>query len=245
MAVRNILPASGINFPASAPDTIPNLAVWLKADALGLSDGTSVSSWTDSSGNGNHAVQATGARQPIYKTSIINGKAVVRFDGSDDVLIAPTTIGTGPHTIFAVARNITLPNTYNPIDAYTDNASAGSGTISGSTLFVRSDGGGAFYPPAGATAVDPVGTYGTSTFLHVFTFETGTNWKTYHNQLLEAQAVTSAYPAATHFQIGGQFTAAFSRGANVDIAEWIGYSRVLTTTERQGVEQYLLRKYAV
>jgi hypothetical protein len=230
-------------YPTPAPNTISNLAVWLKADALGLSDGTAVSSWTDSSGNGNHAVQATGTRQPIYKTSIINGKATVRFDGSDDVLVAPTTLGTAAHTVFTFAKNITLPNSYNPVDAYNNNAAAGSGTLSGVTLFVRSDGGGAVYPPGGATAVDPAGTYSTFPFLHSFTFATGTNWISYHNQQLEAQAVTSSYPASTHFQIGGQFTASITRGANADVAEWIGYSRVLTTTERQGVEQYLLRKY--
>lgn len=65
------------------PSQVAGLQLWLKADALALADGNAVSSWTDSSANTLHAVQATGAKQPTYKTNIVNGKPVVRFDGGD------------------------------------------------------------------------------------------------------------------------------------------------------------------
>ncbi len=68
------------------PASITGLQWWLKADSLALSDGDAVSSWSDSSGNGYTATQGTGANQPIYKASILNGKPVVRFDGSNDKL---------------------------------------------------------------------------------------------------------------------------------------------------------------
>lgn len=62
-------------------------ATW-DASALALSDTDPVSSWTDATGNGNHATQATSAYRPIFRTNQRNGLAVVRFTG-DNV--------TGPH----------------------------------------------------------------------------------------------------------------------------------------------------
>jgi len=63
------------------------LKVWLKADAItGLNDGDAVGTWSDQSGNGYDATQPTSAKRPIYKTGILNGKPVVRFDGVDDQL---------------------------------------------------------------------------------------------------------------------------------------------------------------
>jgi hypothetical protein len=61
-------------------------------------DGQPVSTWTDSSGSGNHATNFLTAR-PTYETSIVNGLPVVRFDGSDDYLQSPCT---DYGTVFAV-----------------------------------------------------------------------------------------------------------------------------------------------
>ena len=67
------------------PAAFPGLAGWWDADSLGYADGTAIDNgsnkWTDRSGNGNHLIQATAANQPVLKTGIINGRAVVRFDG--------------------------------------------------------------------------------------------------------------------------------------------------------------------
>ena len=40
-----------------------------------------IARWEDKSGNGNHATQATAIRRPLRKTSIINGRPVVQFNG--------------------------------------------------------------------------------------------------------------------------------------------------------------------
>ena len=65
--------------PPFDPSTITGCKLWLKADSLALSDGAAVSTWPDSSGLSNDATQATAGNKPIYKTSIVNGKPVVRF----------------------------------------------------------------------------------------------------------------------------------------------------------------------
>lgn len=56
-----------------------SLVIWLKADSLGLSDGTNVSTWSDLSGNGNHFTQPTGVLQPMFKLNQINNLPAVQF----------------------------------------------------------------------------------------------------------------------------------------------------------------------
>jgi hypothetical protein len=58
-----------------------DLKLHLDASQLtGLSDGATVTTWTDMSGLGNHAPQTAGT--PIYKTGVLNGKPVIRFNGA-------------------------------------------------------------------------------------------------------------------------------------------------------------------
>ncbi len=63
---------------SAAPDSILNLSLWLKADAItGLNDGDTVNTWNDSSTNARSATRNAGT--PVYKTNVLNGKPVVRF----------------------------------------------------------------------------------------------------------------------------------------------------------------------
>ncbi len=57
---------------------------WLAADALTLKDGDAVSSWPGTGGTSITAGPLAGAGSPIFKTSIINGKPVVRFDNATE-----------------------------------------------------------------------------------------------------------------------------------------------------------------
>jgi hypothetical protein len=49
-------------------------------------DGDQVVMWRDQADDGNDASQATATEQPLFKTGIINGLPVVRFDGVDNNL---------------------------------------------------------------------------------------------------------------------------------------------------------------
>jgi len=89
--------------------------VWYDADQItGLSDSDPVATWPDAGPHGDDVTQGTAAKRPLYKTGILNGKPVVRFDGNDDYLQgAFTNAGatTQPLTIFAVAQlNAALVN---------------------------------------------------------------------------------------------------------------------------------------
>ena len=58
--------------------------IWLDATRMGLSNGASVSSFTDYSGNSRHFIQGTGGNQPVFRTSGINSQAAIEGDGVDD-----------------------------------------------------------------------------------------------------------------------------------------------------------------
>lgn len=70
------------------PRLIPGLALWLDAsdprtiNAGAPADGDPVSAWRDKSGAGHDAAQATAINQPAFKTAILNGRSIVRFDAS-------------------------------------------------------------------------------------------------------------------------------------------------------------------
>lgn len=92
--------------PSFNPLTDLDLALWLDASQLtGLSDNDAVASWTDLSANTNHAIQAVSGKRPTYKTGILNGLPVVRFDPADDCLVTTSTVdlsGTDDITVWAV-----------------------------------------------------------------------------------------------------------------------------------------------
>lgn len=75
------------------------LTAWYKADSISGSDGDAVSSWADSSGNGNDSSQGVSGRKPTLQTDELGGLPVVRFDGTNDILsdgdIADLDVGTG------------------------------------------------------------------------------------------------------------------------------------------------------
>lgn len=87
-----------------SPSDIAGLKVWLKADALSLSNNDPVTTWTDSSGTGNSLTQGTAGAKPTYKTNIFNGQPAISFDGGDFLQKAsPTGIpGNAAWSLFVV-----------------------------------------------------------------------------------------------------------------------------------------------
>ena len=102
---------SAQNGPGGVGDVSSN-GLWLRADALDQPDGSMVASWTDTSGNGNHALQMDISRQPVYHASTsLNGMPSVRLDGIDDQLVVPDADildGSTAITYFAVLRPYNL-----------------------------------------------------------------------------------------------------------------------------------------
>lgn len=99
--------ASGLAVPGGgefSPADLPNLALWLKADSLSLTDNDPVTAWPDDGPDSLTIEQATSARRPVFKTNVINGLPAVRFTkASQHHLYGPTnTLRMTRQTIFAV-----------------------------------------------------------------------------------------------------------------------------------------------
>src|SRR4051812_43915841 len=87
------------------PENLTNLSHlkgWLKADSLSLNDGIVISSWLDSSSNGQNATQSDGAKRPIYKLNILNSLPIIRFDGIDDYLLFTNDINLTRNTLYSI-----------------------------------------------------------------------------------------------------------------------------------------------
>ena len=87
---------------AFSPDQLASLRACFKADSLSLSDGDPVGTWTDSSGNSKDAT-GSGTQRPTYKTSQLNGKPALQFNGTSNGLATPT-ITLAPFTIYSVFK---------------------------------------------------------------------------------------------------------------------------------------------
>lgn len=103
------------------PTNLTGLKVWLDASTglyqtvdgtAATADGDPVGEFEDQSGQANHYVQGTASQRGTLKLNIINGRAVMRLDGVDDVLSDSTPVDLGTaHTIHMVVRfNSSLTN---------------------------------------------------------------------------------------------------------------------------------------
>lgn len=102
--------------PTLEPNEIVGLKQWLvadTADSFTFSSGAVVSQWDDESGEANHVTQASVSKQPTRVAAALNGRAVVRFDGTDDSLAV--TFGaalTQPTTVLLVAKSAVNEEAY-------------------------------------------------------------------------------------------------------------------------------------
>lgn len=231
-----------------SPVDISGITFWLPADAIsGLSDGGAIGTWTDQSDEENNAIQSNADRKPLYKTNIVNGKPVVRFDGTDDFLTFPISMCSGftAGEIFIVVRINTDP----PVDQ------AQSGLYDfgffndagGATHFPFTDG--KIYDDFGSfsnrkTTVDPATDL--SSGFHIYNVTSAANLWT--SRLDGVQLFTTAtnsvffsslpFLGKSHANDGDFFL-------DGDIAEAIMYSVALSIANRAKILDYLQNKYAL
>jgi hypothetical protein len=213
-----------------------------------------VGTWTDSSANAYTATQAVAGQKPIYKTNIVNGLPVVRFDSTQSqYLDLGTVLGKpGNYSTFAVFQTTNITTIQMMFGGYTSgNTHWGSFylnlSVNGSLAGFMSDGTNYGYSRTNAAAVSA------NTFYYVDSiYATGNVAPTnYVNGVAPAStsynsgaAPTTNSGAATNFAIG-RLGANNSNYLAGDIAEVIIYNKTLTGTERARVEAYLKAKYGL
>jgi hypothetical protein len=208
-----------------SPSTLSGLSVWLKADAGVTLDGSIVTAWADQSGNGNNA---SPANDPIYIPSLINNKPSIDFFTNTSYFNLNSNIDP-IKTIICVYKTNTTPTNYQAI--------------------VESDMG--LYS---AIAGDQFGTYlqaeigyetlaANTSYILIVESDDGVNSNGYVNNVAYSDFAGEGYASRGYVQIGAGQDG--GQPCNGYISEVIIYSRVLTTQERQQVQDYLLGKYAI
>ena len=224
------------------PSDIAGLKAWYKADAItGHSDGDAISSWSDSSGNGLNLSQASGTNQPLYKTNILNGQPVLRFDGSNDYMNNTSISGfSNAASIFLlqVVRGNQCGGSYEL--GVNSGVNTGISNIPwcGSTMYSRfsSPGGGdttwAFTPPY------------TDEISQVYSGSAHTS-NTWENGVSKSsRAANATFSTAPNTLTLGALTPT-NYWLQDDIGEFILYNTAVSDSDRAQIESYIQNKYGL
>jgi len=217
------------SFPTSG------LALWLKADTGMVTNGSAVTQWKDQTVNGNTASQGNASDQPTLVSNALNGHAVVRFNGSSDYLATNSVVTTSsPFTIFVVS---TLGNAPGPI--YNgDSGASGYGFLRQNTADYGALYGGRSNLTFGATITSGEQLQEIeNTSSNVITF--------YQHGTQSGNTASAGLNTPTGATYIGGVNSNASNLFSGDIAEVLIYNRALSTSERQQVEQYLLKQYGL
>jgi hypothetical protein len=96
--------------PISDYTDVTGCQLLLEASRESASDNDLITTWNDASGNARHGTNGGGGARPTYKTNIINGRAVMRFNGSTTLFALPNFLtGFTAGELFAVLKIDTDP----------------------------------------------------------------------------------------------------------------------------------------
>lgn len=226
-----------------------NAVVSYKANAItGVSSGSKLATWDDSSGNGNNATQTVSGNQPTYVTNAMSGLPVVRFNSADS-------------TYMSFARPVS--NDFTMTFVYQSSQGIGTGTqfyqgaglVNGEVAGVTDDFGTSLntngYLLAGTGNPDTTITSGTGFNdgrPHVVTFERTMSTGALAlyvdgTQVSTGTGGTQSLTAPSQLVLGAQQT--LNNYLSGDIAEVQIFDTALSDTQRQALESGLMSEYAV
>jgi chitodextrinase len=220
-----------------------DLRVWLRADSITQSNGTAVANWSDQSGNSNDAIQNTAGNQPIFHTSVLNGRPVVTFTGgtaknhlsiADDSSLSVTRV-----SMIAVIRRSSGTGVAVVAEKYTAGTGPGYSlrmqTVTTARSIINSN---------NATTNANANPISLNSFvLLASVYDQAANAVFVNGAAAASNSYTTAIntPAGSLY-VGGQPT---QNSFDGDIAELLIYGRGLTVAERHNIEAYIYFKYGV
>lgn len=222
-----------------SPRAFPGLVLWLDASYItGLNDGNSINTeLLDLSGNGYHATQSTAAQRPIYKVSIINGRPVVRFDGTDDYLATAAFASAlvQPTSIFIIGS---MANAEGDTAYFYDGIAVGSRNGFLSDIEQAPDG------PYLFAGLDfkPTATLPKNEFIILSVLFNGASTEVYKNGASWGTG-NPGTNSLSGLQLG--ISVAFTSPGQDDIAALLIYNPGLTASNRQRVERYWGNRYGI
>jgi hypothetical protein len=213
------------------------LSAWYRADSIAQADGTAVTTWPDLGKRFSGSAPGP-TNQPTYKTNIVNGQPVVRFDGTSDEIWSNAPSGDPEQTVFAVVR---------PTDRAATRTIRGTDPNAGLQVRLEASTG----IPQLIKQADSDVAYGTTavpaaafSILTVVFSESSGTYAFYLNGTDAGSGVHESILPTTNTTIGTNDGSGTERFLG-DIAEIITYDRVLTADERSSVHDYLTSRYAI
>ena len=229
------------------PTQIDDCALWLDAADTESVVGSTVTDWLDKSGNGNHLGTVDG--DPAYGGNYkINDKQVIYFDGNDSIRKDSTVMsGATAATCFVV---------YQPTIDATSTSWCVLGTINNDNYWYYTgdnDGyWGVFTNTRISSLPDDTHNYNHQNHTVICTSVAGPLYGIYWNGGADPTVnrydySSNAFNVGDRFIVGAGYNTSTSIGRYFKgyVAEVIVYSRALPDVERQQVERYLGRKWAV
>jgi alpha-tubulin suppressor-like RCC1 family protein len=212
------------------------LQLWLRADAgLSLNGSNSVARWTDQSAN-QASLQATGAQQPQLIANVLNGKPVVRFNGTSNIVQTATAVdlfhGITDWTVILITK---------PASAQQANADIFDQQHNGGVGFVMEQydaNMNQYWLGNDLVTLD-------STQVKMLTsVRAGSTQRDYQNAVKVSEVAASGFiPQTRPFGVGGWLYG--GRFYSGDVLELLIYNRALTDLERGQLQDYLDQKYLI
>jgi len=229
---------------AAAPETLFSATT---GGSLVAADGA-VARWEDKSGNARHATQATSGSRPLRKTSQQNGRDVLLFDGSDDLLrVQYNASGSSGVTVFVVCKRFAESSFYafSNYDYSTGNGRGlllGGGTSNAVFASGRPDGGAGFKSASSGAA--------TTNYVLATARWNGTSLFAYSNGGSESSvsASSATFQSSDSVILGAAYAfdpSEIQAFYNIGIGEVIAFNSALSNTDRSLVEQYLINKWGI
>ncbi len=229
--------------------TLPVPVAWLKADAIsGLTNGASISTWTDSSGHGFNATQTTPGQRPTLQTGSMNGLAVAHFESAATQMLTVNRPVQDDFTIFCVFRS---PQGSGSGNQFYGGAGVFSAEVGGTTndfgasLFANGQVSAGVGNPD--TSVNSIRGYNDSR-AHLLTMRRAKTSGLLElfldgNSVGSATGTTNSLNAAARLALGAQLTT--NNAFTGDIGEVKFYGTALSETDRLAQESGLVKKWGV
>jgi hypothetical protein len=236
-------PQAAVTLAAGAPIPGTGVALWLIADDAKGGEGGVISSWTNAQVAGLTA-EADPDAGPSVVPNALNGHAVLRFDGQNDMLktnvdLSPERMPTA--TVFTVFNTATADAA--PLRKLYGNDNGGYDRAVG--LDDRGGDPAKNYCAFTGSGVTPLFAIKANEF-HIgadqFTATDFSNWIDGVATVVKSPAKWDA--SLPNLYIGNTGTS-YSEHWQGDLAEMIVYARTLSDAERMQVEDYLAKKYGL
>lgn len=223
--------------------------LWLKSDSGTTLSGSAVSAWADQSGTGNNVSQSNNPNMPTYVENAVNGRPVIRFTGTGQILQSTSQVlsGSTAFTTFTVGKlnELRSPANYQYFwwnGGDTSNVGYGCYLYPTTPQILRYAWG-----SNSASLSDPsaavVGTlYTLSSRFSGGASGTHEMWINGGVSSPVSRTKTSAGLSGGAFSVGNYGPSA-GYGLYGDVAEILIYDRSLTDTERQNVYSYLSARW--